>query len=405
MRLVYYEFRKLWTQTTKICFFSLILITFILSIFSLIDYPKSILSDGQIMDGVKGIRVVAQESQSLAGDIDQKYLRWLKKTYGLSTEKKKAGQHLGHYIHKYEINSFLNFARKGDAATNYDLTLDWITTETNFYHHYRNAVYNSIKTDNEEDWGDTKVCYTTAQLKYIQEKIQKMKTPFQVTSSNLTGVKNFVRCHGEYYWISLVAIAFCLSGLFSKDSSNGLDELYLATKYGRDNSMRAKRIAGNLFATMIYGTYVALLIAINGLTMTLSGVGNSIQTLWTTCLYPIHVGTGILFVIFIGWLTALFIANLTMLLSEKSKHRGIATLIMVLFIFFLKYMESTSQISKLVGNPLYFVTHFSSGEFDVFYFIGEWGVPYTVLSVIVNVSIILFTIMWMKREDRIYWIN
>ena len=94
-----------------------------------------------------------------------------------------------------------------------------------------------------------------------------------------------------------------------------------------------------------------------------------------------------------------------MLLSEKSKHRGIATLIMVLFIFFLKYMESTSQISKLVGNPLYFVTHFSSGEFDVFYFIGEWGVPYTVLSVIVNVSIILFTIMWMKREDRIYWIN
>lgn len=79
MRLVYYEFRKLWTQTTKICFLSLILITFILSIFSLIDYPKSILSDGQIMDGVKGIRVVAQESQSLAGDIDQKYLRWLKK--------------------------------------------------------------------------------------------------------------------------------------------------------------------------------------------------------------------------------------------------------------------------------------------------------------------------------------
>lgn len=404
VKLIGYEFKKLWTQAAKVCILSLVILTFVLSMLFFIDYPKSIISSGEEMSGLKGVRVVEKEGSLLAGEINQDYLDKLKQSYNESSEKEILGENLGGYIHKYEINPFLNFALLGDEASNYDLDLDWLTTEANFYHRYQSAVFDSIKAENEREWSGTNFQYTDAELKRIEERIQKMKVPFKVTSTTSHGTGNLINSHGQYYWIVFVAIVFCLSGIFSKDSNSGLDELSLAARHGRKKSMDAKLIAGNLFATMIYFIYVILLVVINGLTMSISGLGNSIQLLWPTCVYSMSALGGMLILFFIGWLTALVIANIAMLISIKTRYMGLSTLAAILLVFFLKYMTNTAQVSKLALNPLYFVTHFSSG-FDTFYFIGKWMIPYTAISVILGSGVILLVTILTRLSYKTYRIN
>ncbi len=404
IKLVRYEFRKLWTRAAAASLLSLLILTALFSFLFFVTYAKAITGSGEEIDGIRGVRAVQQEGRFLTGKLNQEYLDKLKQSYTESAEKEVMQEDLGRYIHKYSINSFLNIARKGAAATNYDLDLDWITTESDFYQRYQSKVSDLIKNDNERHWAGTGFQYTGEQLKRIGGKIQNMKVPFHVASTTLNGTENFIHRYIQYYWVLFIAIAFCLSGIFSKDSNSGLDELSLAARHGRKKDITAKLIAGNLFATMAHFFHAAMLTVINGLILFLSGLDNSIQLFWPTCVYSFSIGEGILVMLCIGWLTALAVANITMMISIMIGHLNLSVLAAMSFVCFLKYMTYTTQASKLVLNPLYFVTHFSE-NFDEFYFAGDWMVSYTAATSILGATYSILAILLIKLFCRRYRIN
>lgn len=400
-----YEFRKLWTQTAIVCTLAILILLSLFAVLLHFDFPDSITGSGEILHGTRGVRTVAKEGCFLAGTLDQDYLDKLKQSYNTSTEKKILKEDLRKYIHKYMINSFLNTASVGmENASSWDLDLNWVQTEKDFYQRYRDSMLKSIKDDNKRYWKDTMFQYTDSQVEQIKDRIQKMETPFRVTGTVKEGISGFKYDFCTNYWIILVAIVFCLSGSFSKDSNSGLDELFLASVHGRSGAMKAKQIAGNLFATILYFLYTIMMAGLYGLTQGFFGIGSSIQFLWPTSIYPLTIGSGLLILFLVGWLVALLIANLAMLLSIKIRYFSLSALAALLLVLLLKWATRTMQMGRLFFNPLYFVTHFVS-DFDRFYFVGGKMVSYIVCSLILAVIGILLAILLTKRFHKTYCIH
>ena len=80
----------------------------------------------------------------------------------------------------------------------------------------------------------------------INKKNNAIDIPFKV--DYYQGLEYFIWQYGAQYIFVLIVIAFALSSLFSKVSNNGIDELSLASKFGRKKNMNARIIAGNIFA-------------------------------------------------------------------------------------------------------------------------------------------------------------
>ncbi|OSB00345.1 hypothetical protein B2H85_13425, partial [Clostridium botulinum] len=238
------------------------------------------------------------ESKDIKGVMNQEYLDNLVKKFNSSKEKQKFEDRLGDYLTKYKYSNYIiNFANYGlDMRSDMiGLDFDLVKSEKEFYSQYKKSVSDVIKDHNQRNnWFK----YTDHQMNKINEKIDKLETPFKVDYHE--GLKYFAMTYAEQYWIVFIPIGFALSSLFSKDSNNGIDELTLSSKFGRKKNMNARIISGNIFAVVVYAIFIGTLLIESGAVFSLHGWSTSIQTMYRTCLYNISTGTGILIMIFQG---------------------------------------------------------------------------------------------------------
>lgn len=149
--------------------------------------------------------------------------------------------------------------------------------------------------------------------------------------------------------------------------------------------MNARVIAGNLFAVVSYGIFVGTLFITIGLVASLEGWNESAQIFWYICPYNMSFGTGILIMIFMGLLGVVIVANIIMLISINFRNSKVSTIISIgVIIIFLRLTQTENQL-QLQLNPIFFGTHFTTTnltEFEIFHFIGELMIPYSLLSLI-----------------------
>jgi ABC-type transport system involved in multi-copper enzyme maturation permease subunit len=401
-QLIRYEFRKIWSQVTILAVISLILISSVLNfIFYLDSNSSTITSDGTIVKGIKSYRTLKNESKNLEGVIDQDYLDNLIREFNVSIEKKDFEHRFGSSSVKYEIpNLFINFVNYSEKMTNFTMGLDFdfIKSEEDFYKQYKKSVSNLIQKNNERNWFK----YTDKQMNLINEKIEKIETPIKVEYSK--GLANFIYAYGEQYWLILVVLVFALSSIFSNDSNNGIDELILSSEHGRKNIMNAKLIAGNIFSLVVYLIFVAIHLIEHGLAASLHGWGQSVQNHWHSCLYNINFGTGILIMLGLGLLGVLVVTNLIMMVSIKIKFSKLSTFISVGTIWGIINFTHTANPIQLQLNPIYFAKRLSVSnivDFDIYYFLGNKMIPYSMVSVVLGLIYILiisfFTIISYKK--------
>ncbi|MGL5614675.1 MAG: hypothetical protein ACRDD2_00360 [Sarcina sp.] len=384
VQLVIYEFKKIWNKVTLLAILAMILV---LGSYYFIVYGDKINTaigkNNEVVTGIKVFKELKEESKDIKGVMNQGYLDSLVKNYNLSKEKDLYKNNSNTPYIKYIFpNFFINFVNYGSEMNQYhiDLDFDFLKSEKEFYSKYKETVKKIIKERNQI-FGVIK--YNDKQMKQIEEKINEIKTPIKVEYE--MGLENFVYMYGGKYWIVLVVIAFALSTIFSKNSINGLDELSLSSTLGRKKDMNARVIAGNIFATIVYGIYIGFLFFITGITASLQGWKASAQIFWNLCPYNISFGTGILIMLFMGLLGIIIIANLIMLISINFKNYKVSTGISFFMIFLLlKLTETTSQL-QLQLNPIFFSSHFTTSnlaDFEIFYFMGEKMIPYSVIVII-----------------------
>lgn len=402
-KLINYEFKKMWNKVSVLAILSMVLLC---SSYYFIVYGDkmniAVGSNNEIVSGMEAFRALKEESSEITGVMDQKYLNILVKNYNSSKEKELYKNESDKPYIKYMFpNFFINFVNYGQQMNQYymDLDFDFLKSETTFYKKYKDTLKTIIKERNEI-FGIVK--YTDAQLDKINRKIDKIKTPFKVEYE--MGLENFIYMYGGKYWLVLIVIAFALSTVFSKNSSNGIDELSLSATFGRKRNMNARIIAGNIFATITYLVFIFTLFLIIGLTASLEGWGASAQIFWNLCPYSISIGTGIMIMLFMGFLGVLVVANLIMLISINFKNYKMSTSISLGIVFLLLKLTQTTKQLQLQLNPIFFSSHFTTSnlaDFEMFYFIGERIIPYSFIVIIlfiVYMSIIrVLTVLSYKK--------
>lgn len=395
IRLVKYEFKKIWSKVTVISVVSVIILCTILNIITYAYYSKIpvMKSDGDIIEGISSYRTLKNETKSLKGTIDQKYLDNLTSEYNSSKErwhmnfedeKLSPDKRVG-YTKYTSINYLINFAEYSTKmnSEHFNLDFDFIKSEDEFYKKYKESVRFKIEKNNK-DYGIVK--YSDSQLEKISQKVDKLG-PFNV--GYMEGLYRIVIDYGKQFWFVLIVLAFSLSSIFSKDSNNGIEELGLSSELGRKVNMNARIIAGNIFSAVVYIIFWLVLLLEHGAVYSLSGWGVSAQIYLYDALYNITYKEVILITFASGLLVTILIANLIMLISIKFKYSKISALTSVAIVYGILKLTETGDYFRLQLNPIYYAIRLSTSNnlapFDIYYFIGDTMVPYSLLGLLLMI--------------------
>ncbi len=375
--MIRFEYKKIWT---KIAVFAISMLFFYSLIMTGVGYlyfeNTTITKEGERVTGIGAFEALRKESEDIEGVMNQEYLDKLVSSYNSSVEKQN--KFLG--MIKYQFPNYLiNFAAYSERMNSnlLDLDFDFLSSEDKFYAQYKNSVSNLIKIDNQSNW----FRYTDSQMDIINGKVMGLNTPFQ--TGYYEGLSRVISAYSEQYWLILIVLAFALCSIFSKDSMNGIDELSLASKYGRKRNMNARIIAGNLFAVTVYGIFIVFLLLEHGVVASLHGLGLSAQNIWKTCLYDISIGIGILLMFAQGLICILITANLIMLLSIWVNYVKLSALLSLTSVLLLRQLTQTLDTFMLQLNPLYFARYLAvSNDFEIYYFISNIMLPYSLVFLV-----------------------
>lgn len=384
-KLIFYEFKKLWNKTTLLAICMLVMFIAIMSGIYYVYYENAIItSSGEKVGGIGSYWVLKKESSELEGEVNQKYLDNFVQKFESSIENKKFSERFGMDFMRFNVASYLlNFPADLDKTSNFSMRFDYdyLKSQDEFYKQYKKGIkkvirkeQNTMKKRNDFRW----YIYTDEQLKAIDKKIDSLKEPFKV--SYYQGIEKIIIDFVMQFWVLLVTIGFILSGIFSRDSRNGIDEIGLASAYGRKKNMNSKIIAGNIFSTIVYFIFVATLFILNGAFASLSGLDMSVQVMMQTCLYNMSVGTAMLIIVFMGLLGTIVIANLIMLVSISTKYVKLSAMSSIAIILILVELSKTTNMLQLHLNPVHFSTMIGP---HTPIFIGNIMLPYFVISIFI----------------------
>lgn len=395
MRLVKYEFKKIWSKVTVIAVASLIILCTTLNVISYAYYSRLPImkSDGNIISGLGAYRTLENETKLLEGKIDQKYLDNLTSEYNSSKERRhmnfendKLSPDKRVEFTKYTyVNYLINFAEySGEMnSEHFNLDFNFLKSEDEFYKKYKEAIMSKIEKSNK-DYGIVK--YSDSQLEKISQKVDKLK-PFNI--GYMEGLHRIMIDYGEQFWFLLIVVAFSLSSIFSKDSNNGIEEIGLSSELGRKVNMNARIIAGNIFSTVVYLIFWLVLLVEHGAVYSLSGWGVSAQAYLYDSIYNIAYKEAILIIFASGLLVTLLISNLIMLISIRFKYSKVSALISVVSVYGILKLTETGDYFRLQLNPIYYATRLSTSNnltpFDIYYFIGDTMVPYSLLGLLLMI--------------------
>lgn len=402
-KLIFYEFKKLWSKTAILAVCSLMMFSMIMAGIYYMYYENStITSSGEKVSGVGAYWTLKEESKNLEGQVDQNYLDNIVDEFESSIEKENFSHRLGMDMMRFNSASYLlNFPTDLENTSNFSMRFDfdYLKSEEAFYEQYKKGVkkviqnrQKLIKDRNEIMWFQ----YTNEQLEKIDNKVDSLKTPFK--ASYYLGLEKVIIDFITQYWLLLIVISFALCGIFSKDSRNGIDEISLASAYGRKKNMNAKVIAGNLFSISVYFIFIATILILHSIFASLDGWGASVQLLRRTSLYNISIGTTILIMLAMGLLGTLLVANFVMLVSISTKYVGLSAVCSIASLLMLVELAKTKNMLQLQLNPIYFSTNI---PLDTPIFISNVMMPYFFVSALIAIlylTIIRFlTIRFYKR--------
>ncbi|MEG0693569.1 MAG: hypothetical protein RR444_10890, partial [Oscillospiraceae bacterium] len=237
-KLIFYEFKKLWNKTSLLSICVLVLFSIMMTGIYYIYYENPVItSSGEKIIGSLSYWSLKEEAKGLEGKVNQKYLDAITGEFESSIEKEKFSDRFGMDFMRFNIASYLlNFPADLDRISNFSMRFDYdyLKSEKEFYEQYKQGIKSvirkeqrTIKEQNQAKWFQ----YTNEQLQQIDNKVNSLQPNFKV--AYYLGLEKVIIDFNTQFRLVLVVLAFTLSGIFSKDSKNGMDEIALAAASGR----------------------------------------------------------------------------------------------------------------------------------------------------------------------------
>lgn len=406
-----YELRNIFDKKTLLAISCLIMYSIVMACLWYGYYERAIMtSDGEIINNITMYRVLEKETKSVEGTISTDYLNDLVSKYNNSMEKLEMQNYMDTYYNRFKFTNYVfNYAELGLSMNSsyFDLDYEFMNSIEEFDRRYKNTLLTNLieKSDGSHGMSFTKQ-YNNKQINILKERIGRLRTDFNLGYNE--GWYNIIVAYGQGFVVMLIVIVFCLSSIFSKDSSNGIEEIALSTMYGRNRNMNARLVAGNLFAVIIYLIFLLTLIVVHGSVATLSGLNTSIQSYWYVCYYNITFGVGILIMFLWGLLAVLVVCNAAMLISIKTKYVLLSTSLSIVAVLYLNQIKSSANPIVLQLNPIFYASRLTTSnlvEFDIPHFVGNLLIPYSVITVGITIVYILIINVITRLSFKKYKIN
>lgn len=411
--LIKLEYRKIWNKSTIAAVVALFMLSTLHTIIYLNRQDRTIDKDGKLVTGMASYRALKEASKDIEGVMDQNYIQTLIKKYNASQDKKYLEKHRGYMgtggMTKYMFPNYLiNFAyyRQYMSNGNENMSLDYpfLDSEQHFYQKFKEAVKEQelfVRETIHEEHPRLAPALTKDQLHILDKKIKQVKTPFYIAYiAGFYNIRSWIEMEHNIFFIVLV---FGLAGILAKDSIGGMDELGMATLYGRKKNIKARLIAGSLFTVTAYLIFIGTIVIEHGMIASLHGWNAAIQTFWNESLLNVNVGTAMLIKIIGGLLGALVIANLVMLFSMQWKNMkfaiilsfGVIWICIRLALIFKDYWVG-------VLPPVNFQT---DKLISAYFFFGKIAMPYYILILIVASVYFGLIFFFMRRACQKYYLN
>ena len=128
---------------------------------------------------------------------------------------------------------------------------------------------------------------------------------------------------------AVAALCVALSGVFSSEYQNRTDSIVLPTKLGKSALPLAKVVASLIFTTVYWWIVVAAMMGGIFAFFGTEGAGLPVQVSGFTNLYPLTIGKATLLRCLLGYVVALGMAALTLLLSSKVRSAVVPAIVPV----------------------------------------------------------------------------
>lgn len=299
------------------------------------SHSLTIGQDNVTMDGLEYIAYEKENAESLSGQkIDDVLLQGVKEAYQrlhtVSAEERQQYKEIYSYVY--------------DIMGNYE-ALDTINEE---------ILYQTRLTNIQNNW--IRQGLSEAEKEYWLEKEKTVETPFVYGYAK--GWEIILEEFLTLNFMLMLAIAVCLSNVFSDEHLRKTDQLVLCSKNGKKTLFPAKIAAGVTFG-MACGIILLLLVIISTLCIYgTEGFDVAVQVYLSRCSWNISMGQAVMMMSAVYIAASIFCSIITMFLSEAIQNgvavMGIMTgsMIVTMLISIPYRFRVISQVYELLPTEL-----------------------------------------------------
>ena len=227
------------------------------------------------------------------------------------------------------------------VAANYDTAVEDLTPEevSEFYERRLQRVeLNLSRMSQDED------------AEIVEEKASGLETPIEIGYAE--GWKNLNSGLIDLVTVFVLATPFVLIPLFAQDPKTRMQDLSMATKFGKKIFIQAKVVVGFWISTVIYVTAVSIYSLITLMVFGFKGGNLPIQSSLNDFFspYPLTFIQQYFINVWIGWMALLLLVALTLLVSVLAK-KILSTAFVILFLLLAMQLTPKSfEFNYYIGN-------------------------------------------------------
>ena len=350
--MILFEIKKVLSRTGSKVGLLVLCITLAVTSYFAIGYSTYVDREGNEHTGISAVHTLREEKEKWTGVVTEEYLKEVIRANNEINEvypynpSDPVTSDMGYSLSQgfEDIQTIINCAFGGFRSYDY-FRIDSVTEEE------VGALYEN-RIRNVSTWlasDEAKELYSDAEKEYIINSYETLETPFYYEPKD--GWQAALEYVITIIMITMLVLGFFVSGIFSCEFQWKADSIFFSTKYGKNKGTLCKMAAGLIIVTVVYWSMIFLFSLIVFCVYGTSGADCVIQTShagWKS-LYHMTYFQEYLLVIVGGYVGALFILLLSMLVSAKTHTGVIAVTIPFIMIFIQSFFGGFPKLTAILG--------------------------------------------------------
>ncbi len=350
--MIRYEIKKIFSKTGSKIGLLVLLVTLALTCYFAVSYTPYVDDKGEEHIGISAVRKIYEEKEKWTGLVTEEYLKEVIRKNNRVNEEFPYDQEdvvasdinysakQGFYDTRMLINSAFSGFREYNAWRADSISEDEVGLL------YKKRVQN-LKTWLDSD--EAKDQFSDTEKAFLINRYEALETPLYYEPAD--GWTAALVYAPTIIMMTVLVLGFFISGIFSNEFQWKADAVFFSSKYGRNKGTNAKIAAGLLVITIIYwGMILLYSLVVFGIYGT-SGADCAIQTNihgWKS-LYHISFLQEYLATVIGGYVGALFILLLSMLVSAKMHTTILAVTIPFIIVFIQSFLGGFQNLADILG--------------------------------------------------------